>query len=136
MAGPISKTTITGGTPPTNDHKYELTLKFKLCTYDEELDAQALGDMLDNVLRDYQDGRHPFEVEMIISGLDRCLKRARYECVCDQMQEKYGNELVTSADQRSNLARWHLEAGEAIKTAPNPSFYNDARAEIKEVTDV
>ena len=132
-SGPISMTRITADTPTPERHDYELVLKYRLSTFDDTIDPQLLGDMLSKVFGDYQDGRRPFDVEMISVGLGDCLKRAIYECICAETQEEFGREVVEHADGNGNTGRWYLEAQKRAKTAVNPFFCDAPKAEMRDI---
>jgi len=116
----ISSTSITSDTPVPKMYEYEMTLKFKLTSWDKPLDTE-LGVALGRILRDWDEGRYPFDVEMIQRGLHQCLKQAAYQVVQKAMQEKHGNELIESADGRSRTAKWYLESQKAPLDQPDIS---------------
>jgi hypothetical protein len=121
----ISTTTITGDTPMPEMHDGTLVLKIPITSYDGPIDPE-LASALQNVLRDWRDGRYPFEVEQIRVGLWTCLKRAAYELIQVAMQEKYGRAMVPN--KSGNTARWYLEAQ---KIKPNiPDMREDITVEI------
>lgn len=124
--GLISSTTITSDTPTPKTYEYEMTLKFKLTSWDKPLDTE-LGVALSRILRDWNDGRYPFDVEMIQRGLHQCLKQAAYQVVQKAMQEKHGNEMIESADGRSQTAKWYLESQKVKIEAP----YMSSEPEVK-----
>ena len=132
-SGPISSTRITADTPHPERHDYELVLKFKISTFEDTIDPQLLGDMLGKVLDDYQDGRCPFATEMISDGINRCLKRAVYECICEETHEEFGNEIVPDLGGHGHTSRWYLEAQERVKTAVHPFFCDTPKAEIRDI---
>lgn len=122
----ISTTTITGGTSVPETHNGTLVLKIPLTSYDGPIDPK-LASALQNVLRAWQDGRYPFEVEQIKVGLFRCLKRAAYDLITIAMQKKHGREMVT--DGNSKTGRWYLEAQ---KVKPNvPDVGEEIKVEIQ-----
>ena len=131
-SGPIRVLPI-GDTPSPERQDYELVLKFKVSTFNETIDTQQLGDMLSKVLDDYQDGRRPFSTEMIMDGLDRCLRKATYERICEETQEEFGREIVPDLSGHGHTSRWYLEAQKRAKTAVNPFFCAAPKAEIKDI---
>jgi hypothetical protein len=124
---------ISGDTPAPVRHDYELALKFKISTFDETIDPQVLGDMLSNVFSEWNDGRRPFEVEMIQRGLAPCLKRAVYECICEDTQAQFGTEIVPDLNGHGHTSRWYLEAQMRMKTAAVPFFDDAPKAEIRDI---
>ena len=102
-------------------HDYELNLKIKLATFNDELDCEAFSKMLELFLDEWQDGRRPFEVETLRSGMCRCIRRAAYEVLCQQTQEEFGTEVVVSEDGRSDMSRWVIEADKRKSVVPEYS---------------
>jgi hypothetical protein len=115
---------------PRERKEYELTLKFKVNTFDDPLDCPAIEKMLNHVLNDWREGRHPFEAEMISDGLTRCLKRAMFMAIEEQTQQEFGNEMVPHSDGKGRTARWHLEAGERSKKMQSTYFSDSPKAEL------
>jgi hypothetical protein len=108
--------------------EYDLILKFKLRSW-EELDPAALAKMLRGVLRDWDEGRYPFEAEMISAGLDRCLRRAVYNTVEEEAREEFGNELVPN-NAKGNTSRAYLEAEKRYAVLKKPWFMPEPEVEI------
>jgi len=96
---------------------YELTLKFKMTTLGQALDP-GVATLLAKIMVDYSDGRLPFEAEMIYTGLERALKQAIWHYCQKQMQQEYGDEVVTSED--GNTAKWYLEAQKMMEAMSVP----------------
>lgn len=127
--GPTAVYQISGDFPRERK-EYELTLKFKVNTFDDPLDCPAIEKMLNHVLDDWREGRHPFEAEMISDGLTRCFKRAMFMAVEEQAQQEFGNEMVPHSDGKGHTARWHLEAVERSKKMPSTYFSDSPKAEL------
>jgi len=129
--GPISRHTISGGDyePVLEDHT--LTLTFKLQSYiADELDCAELGRMLYERLRDWNDGRHPFNAEMVSVGLGRCLNDAFSNLVEKECQAEFGNEMVPHEGGNGETAKWCLEAGKRYAKARKPWLNNEPEVEI------
>jgi hypothetical protein len=115
--GLISSTTITADTPLPECHEYEMTLTFKMRSWDGPLDPR-FAKALKSIFSDCDDGRYPFCVEMMENGLSDCMKWAAQAAVNAAMQEKHGREMVESDDGRSRTALWYLEAQKAKPVVP------------------
>lgn len=121
----ISKTTITN--EPVERHEYELTLKIPLMFYDGDLDPRT-AQYLQNVLRDWQDGRYPFYVEMIHEGFWKCLTKALTDCIIEDCQTKFGREMVQMSPTHQ-ASKWSLEAA---KRKPNmPHMKEEIEVDIR-----
>lgn len=107
MSGPISITTL-NSIPVRDRQNKKLVIEIPLEKFGDEI--PDFGEMMTHILRDWRDGRYPFDVEMIKDGVYRCMKWAMYEMVCEEMQNKYGNEMVAREDGSGSTARWVLEA--------------------------
>jgi len=88
--------------------------------------------MLNWILSDWCEGRHPFDAEMITAGAARCLKQAMFKALEEQAQQEFGHELVTS--EKSSIARWFLEAQERAKKMPAIYFNDPPKAELTVVS--
>jgi len=130
--GPISVTTITGGdNSGPRIEKNELVLRFPLHSWGPLEDGDITATMLQHVLREWNDGRYPFEAEMIANGLSTCLKRAQYEVEAQKAQEEFGHEMVVSKDGRSETARWYIEALKRHEAARDrPYIMSEPEVEI------
>lgn len=133
--GPISRHTIKGGNyePVLEDHT--LTLTFKLQSYiADELDCDELARMLYERLRDWRDGRHPFNAEMVSVGLGHCLNDAFYNLIEEECHKKFGNEMVPSTNSKGEVnggtAKWHLEAQKRYAKARKPWLNEEPEVEI------
>lgn len=129
MSGPISITTIDGSTPIPERHEARLVLEIPLDSFDGPIDPE-IGTMLTHIMRDWRDGRYPFEVEQVKNGLHQCIKWACRMLLEQKMQDKYGNEMVVSEDGRSRTAKWHLEASAAKLIYPWMNEEIIARVEV------
>jgi hypothetical protein len=111
---------------------YTLTLEFKLSTLGEPIDPDV-AVMLNRILSDWSDGRHPFSSEMVTEGLRICIKNAVYHTCQKKAQEKYGNEMVTSGNGK--IARFVIEADKAfevlIKSLAFPQLHIEPKARIE-----
>ncbi|MHC4188408.1 MAG: hypothetical protein ACYSUB_01860 [Planctomycetota bacterium] len=125
----ISKITITANTPTPKIKKYTLALKFPLHS-EEELDTAELAKMLQYVMREWNDGRHPFEAEMVESGLSRCLKQAVYEAISKEAQDEFGHETVTSHSGRGHTSKWYIEAQKRYDEKRKPWVMSEPEVEI------
>lgn len=114
--------------PPIRD--YTLTLKFKLQNWGELDDPAELAKMLQHVLRDWDEGRYPFDVEMIVAGLSRCLRRAAYNVVEKEAQEEFGHETVPTHGGRGETARWYLETEKRFAKIKKPWTNSEPEVEI------
>ena len=131
----ISKQTIKADEPVAHD--YELTLTFKVTQYDSPVDPD-LATALNRIFHGWDEGRHPFNVEMVIAGLRRNIKNALYQCCQKRAQEKYGREMVQIDEgQRS---QWSIEADkefdELWKAGVFPDFNNPPNIKIERTNNV
>lgn len=109
--GPINVTKITN-VRPTN-YEYTLTLKFKANTWGAPVDPE-LAKEIERELRNWDEGRYPFMVEMLQRGLDEVIKMAIYR-LCDRRAfEQTGNEMIETGPG-SFTSKAHIEGQEAYK---------------------
>ena len=120
MSGPISITTISGDSEPVECHEYQLVLKIPMRFYEEDLDPRT-AQALQNVLRDWRDGRHPFYAEMVTEGLWKCLTSALQRCIVEDCQKEFGREMV-QVSEGHQASRWNLEAQ---KRKPNLPYMSE-----------
>jgi hypothetical protein len=113
-------------------NEYTLTLTFRFTEFNKRVNPE-IALALNRVLQDWSDGRYPFDVEMIMEGLYRSLKQAAYQVNQKAAQEKYGNEMVTSDDGRSQTARWYIEAQKM--PLDFPSLHGEPEARIERIED-
>jgi hypothetical protein len=109
---------------------YTLTLKFKLQNWGKLADPDELARMLQHVLRDWNEGRYPFDAEMIVAGLSRCLRRAVYHTVEKEAQDEFGHEIVTTHEGYGNTAKWYLEAEKRFAETKKPWTNSEPKVEI------
>jgi len=114
-------------------NNYTLTLEFRLSTSDKPIDPDV-AVMLNRILSDWHDGRHPFASEMIVEGLQHCLKEATYQACQKRTSEKYGNEMVDTAlgcrSSRASIEAY--EVFEALrKSSALPHLYSEPKARIE-----
>ncbi len=134
----ISKHTIKADDTPNTLHNYELTLTFKVTQYGSKVDPD-LAVALNRIFHDWDEGRHPFNMEMVIAGLRQSIKNALYQCCQKRAQEKYGREMVQMGDgyQRS---RWWIESDkefdELWKAGAYPHFTDQPDIKIERVETV
>lgn len=128
--GPISHHKITADSEPViEDHT--LTLTFKLQSYiADELDYAELARMLYERLRDWNDGRYPFNAEMVSVGLGRCLNDAFYNLVEKECQDEFGNEMVPHEGGNGYTAKWCLEAEKWYAKRRKPWLNSGPEVEI------
>lgn len=126
----VSKTTITSDDDRPEPRDYTLTLKIHLTKYDGNGLHPALGAMLNHVLHDWRDGRHPFQVEQMHDGLARVFKSAVYCAIQRDCQEVYGNEMVETGP-RSQTAKWAIEAEKLYNEFQMPHIHADWEARIE-----
>lgn len=129
MSGPISVHRISADSPLPEIKDHTLTLKFKLQSWGE-LDRDELAKMLQCVFQDWNDGRHPFDAEMITAGLARCLKRAVYHTIEKEAQDEFGHELVPRSDGMGDTSRWCLEADKRFAERKKPWINSEPEVEI------
>lgn len=60
----------------------------------------------------WDEGRYPFDEELIQHGLRRVIHNAFREVLNSQLSEQYGNESVPDKDGKGETARWYLESQE------------------------
>lgn len=110
--GPINITHIdTYQTPPRHD--YTLTLTFKANTWGVPVDPELAAE-IQKELRNWNEGRYPFMVEMIQQGLSEVVKMAIYR-LCDRRAfAQTGNEMVETGPG-SFTSKAHIEGQEAYK---------------------
>lgn len=125
----IQRHTISADDPIPEVFEYDLTISFKLNSL-EELDYPELESMLHHVLRDWREGRYPFNAEMIQVGLDQCLKHAAYLQIERKCQQEFGREIVVSDDGRSETAKWHIEAQKQFAKCQRPWLDNEPEVKI------
>jgi len=114
-------------------YDYELTLTFKLSTFDQPIHP-AFAMRLNQLFGDWNDGRYPFDVEMVQNGIDRCFKQAAFMAVQCDMQEKFGNEMVETSPNSSE-ARWYTEAKKVDTRKMVPFFRDEPHVRIERVHD-
>jgi len=127
VKGPITVVSVGSGEIPERKD-YDVTLKFKLSTFAESLDCPSLTRMLQNVFKWWDEGRYPFDVEMVQAGLGRCINRALQMLLEEQMQEKYGHEMVPNGNRHT--AKWCLEAEKAYHDLHKPWLNTEPTVEI------
>lgn len=106
-----------------------LTLNFNLHLVDD-LDCDRLAELLQYDMTNWQEGRHPFAVEMMQEGIRLCVNRAISNLLDEQMQAKYGHEMITSHGGRGRTAKWHIESCKAYKKFKKPWLHPEVRVEI------
>ena len=132
--GPISHHKVTSAhVSPYKDHT--LTLKFKLQSdKKDELDGPAIGQMLQHILQDWNDGRHPFSAEMVSAGLGRCLNDAFYNLIEKECQDEFGNEMVPHTNSQGEVngetAKWCIEAEKRYAKRHRPWLNSEPEVEI------
>lgn len=129
MLNPIMSVRIGNDDNLPDIKDYTLTLKFKLQNWGELDDSAELARMLQYALRDWNEGRYPFDAEMIVAGLSRCLSRAAYNVVEKEAQEEFGHETVTTHGGHGETARWYLEARKRFAEAKKP--WTDSEPEVE-----
>jgi len=108
---------------------YTLTLKFPLRNQGE-LDCAGLAASLRDVLRDWDEGRYPFDAEMISVGVGRCLKHAVYQLISQNAQDEFQHEMVPNASGNGYMSKWHLEAEKRSKVQQHPWIMSEPEVEI------
>lgn len=107
----ISMTKVNNNGPTRRD--YTVTLTFKAHTWDKKVDPD-LATQMGNVLRDWDEGRYPFDVEMVQEGINRVIKQAMYQACQKRADEKYGNEMLPTKDDKGevngSISRAYMEA--------------------------
>lgn len=92
---------------------YTVTLTFKAHTWDKKVDPD-LATQMSNVFRNWNEGRCPFDVEMVQNGIDRIIKQAMYQACQKRADEKYGNEMIPTTNDKGevngSISRAYLEA--------------------------
>lgn len=84
-----------------------LTLKVKVSVYAKTGVDVALCDAAKFIEgSEYDEGRYPFDREMIVHALGMLLRRAAFASVLRLMQTKYGNDVMVESgpNSRTNLA--------------------------------
>lgn len=125
---PIATYKITGGTS-SDIEDYTLTLKFRLRNQGK-LDCAELAEALQNVMRDWDEGRYPFDAEMVSAGLERCLKHAVSSIVTRKAQAEFGHEMVRHAGGSGSTAKWYLEARKRSVARKQPWIISEPVVEI------
>jgi len=121
-------TRITADTLP-DIQRNTLVLKFPLDSWGP-LDGDALAKMLREVMRDWNDGRHSFNAEMVSNGLSGCLKRALYEVVVQEAIDEFGTEVVENEDGSGNVSRWSIEADKRNAEMKQPWIMSEPEVAI------
>lgn len=83
-------------------HDYTVTLTFKAHTWCNKVDPD-LATQINNVFRDWREGRPTFDVEMVNVGLDRIIKQALFQACQKRANEKYGNESVDRLNEKGEV---------------------------------
>jgi hypothetical protein len=138
----ISKHTIKADDIPPAAHDYELTLTFKVTQYGSPVDPD-LATALNRIFHDWEEGRHPFTVEMVTEGLCMSIKNALYQCCQKRAQEKYGDEMVQMGPAWQGpgwrKSRWSIEAekefDELWKAGAYPGFCDQPNIKIERADD-
>ena len=124
----ISKQTIKANTVPLVAHDYELTLIFRVNQYERPLDPD-LAVALNRIFHAWDEGRHPFNVEMVTAGLRASIKDALYQCCQKRAQEKYGPPMLRASIEAKK------EFNELWKAGVFPGFCNQPDIKIERVND-
>jgi hypothetical protein len=115
----------------TISHDYEMTITFKLSTFDVPAHPE-LSKTLEQLFQDFEDGRYPFDVEMMQNGLYKCLKIATFAAMERDMQAKFGDETVETGPDTYE-ARWYREAKKANVDMMTPFFTDSPTVHIEKV---
>ena len=128
-----SKQTDEAGHVIPTPHDYELTLTFKVTQYGSPVDPD-LAVAINRIFHDWEEGRHPFNVEMVNEGLRMSIKNALYQCCQKRAMEKYGREMVPVAAGHRR-SRWSIEAEKEFdklwKGGAHPDFCNQPDIKIE-----
>jgi hypothetical protein len=127
----VSKTTITGDDKHPEPKDYTLTLKIHLTKYDGNGLHPALGAMLNHVLHDWRDGRHPFFVEQMHVGLEAVFRNAVYAAIQRDCQEVYKDEPMVQLSETHQQSRWSFEADKLMKEFDMPHIRDNWEASIE-----
>jgi hypothetical protein len=101
----------------TDHHKYTITLTFKAETWGPPVDFD-LANQIEKELRNWDEGRYPFDVEMIHHGLDSVIQWAIYQVCKNKADKKYGCEMV-QISPTSRASKAMLEASKEHKKIIN-----------------
>lgn len=107
----ISMTKVNNNGPTRRD--YTVTLTFKAHTWDGKVDPD-IATQMSNVFQNWNDGRYPFDVEMVQNGIEQIIKQAMYQSCQKRADEKYGNEMLPTKNDKGEvngeISRSYLEA--------------------------
>ena len=130
----ISKQTITADDPVPAAHNYELTLTFKVTQYGSPVDPD-LAVALNRIFHAWDEGRHPFNVEMVTAGLRQSMKDALYQCCQKRAQERNDARKMVQMDEGYQRSRWSIEAEKEFnklwKAGTHPDFCDQPDIKIE-----
>ena len=134
----ISKQTIKADDTPPVAHDYELTLTFKVTQYDSPVDPD-LSTALNRIFHDWDEGRFPFNVEMVNEGLRMSIKNALYQCCQKRAQGRDNAREMVVRSEGYLRSRWSIEAEEEFdelwKGGAHPGFCDQPNIKIERVND-
>jgi hypothetical protein len=86
----------------------------------DNLDGVTIQDIqrhLDYILNDRNDGRYPFNVELLLNGLHGCIQEAVKQAVEEIQHGRYKGQYISSETEHSTstVAKWVLVAEKVIK---------------------
>jgi hypothetical protein len=130
----ISKHTITADDTPPVAHDYELTLTFKGTQYGGPVDPD-LAVALNRIFHDWEEGRHPFEVEMVNEGLRMGIKNALYQCCQKRAKERDDAKEMVQIAEGYHRSRRSIEAEKEFdalwKAGVYPGFCDQPNIKIE-----
>ena len=135
----INKQAITADDTPPVAHDYDLTLTFKVTQYGSPVDPD-LAVALNRIFHDWEEGRHPFNVEMMTEGLHLCIKNALYQCCQKRAQGRDDAREMIQMGEGYQRSRWSIEAEKEFdtlwKAGAYPGFGEHPDIKIERVNNV
>lgn len=86
----------------------------------EEIDPR-LAEKIAYVMTNWNDGRYPFETEMLVHGLESIIHNALRKLVEIDKLNEFGREMVQF--ENGSMAKWWLESQKVV--IPHPQIFVD-----------
>lgn len=96
--------------PPNHNFNVTITLPVWIHDIPEGVTLEQAAKIM--TYSQWNEGRYPFDSELIHEGLRRVIQYAFREALGEQLQEKYGREMVpyvSDAGNKGEMARWSIE---------------------------
>jgi hypothetical protein len=111
--------------------EHKLILEVDLTAFGDPINP-SLSNQLNTLLQDWEEGRQPFCVEMIASGLNQCIKAAAYKACMQAARDKWGNQMTQVEHGRRSMAGVEAEAEyeKLLKSSGILALSSDIKATI------